>query len=393
MANFLVSWLGKSELRFPSNGTPPSALQDVPRCARKCEYAHCTALAEAWFNQVLTLERKRSERSREPFILVLLHLASALERQDHTVEFIDGTMAALVSSMRETDVMGWYQNGEVLGGIFTEVGKNGVQPALNCLSAKLNAALNQKLANRAAGISISWHVFPENSTHTDVAARVDPALYPDHHTSSNWLRSGAKRAIDILGSLAALILLAPLFLLIGIAVKMSSPGPTLFRQERIGQFGRPFKFLKFRTMCTHSSSRVHELYVKDLITGNPTAAKNGVYKIQQDPRITAVGSLLRRSSLDELPQFWNVLIGDMSLVGPRPPIPYETAMYKPWHRRRYLAAKPGITGLWQVTGRSRTSFDEMVRLDLKYLQYSSPWLDFKIMWRTPIAVVTGTGAY
>lgn len=392
MTKFLARLLRQQQ---PSNGSAVSALQHVPRCAARCEYAECTALAEVWFKRVLSLERKRSERSRVSFILVLLHFDRALQEVAQPAVLVDRVMAALPSCMRETDVMGWYRNGEILGAIFTELGQShDREAALSFIPAKINSALEQALGNQQRSlIRISWHVFPESSGRLNTDTRWDPALYPEDQKPSDWLSSGAKRAIDIVGSMVALIFLAPLFLAVGLAVKVSSPGPILFRQERIGQVGRPFLVLKFRTMKVQNSSKIHELYVRSLISGSRAVGQNGIYKIQNDPRLTRIGGFLRKSSLDELPQFWNVLIGDMSLVGPRPPLPYETEMYEPWHRRRYLAAKPGITGLWQVTGRSRTTFDDMVRLDLRYLQSSSPWLDLRILCRTPWAVFAGTGAY
>jgi lipopolysaccharide/colanic/teichoic acid biosynthesis glycosyltransferase len=142
-----------------------------------------------------------------------------------------------------------------------------------------------------------------------------------------------------------------------------------------------------------NESKIHEQYVRKLISGALGVPENGVFKIQNDPRVTAVGHFLRKTSFDELPQFWNVLIGEMSLVGPRPPLPYEVEVYALWHRRRLLEARPGITGLWQVTGRSRTCFDDMVRLDLHYTQSSSLWLDLKILVQTPRAILAGDGAY
>ena len=157
-------------------------------------------------------------------------------------------------------------------------------------------------------------------------------------------------------------------------------------------------FYKFRSMYVDNDASVHKEYVKKLIAGK--AERNhsngngqGVFKLTSDSRITRVGALLRRSSLDELPQFYNVLRGEMSLVGPRPPVPYEVENYDLWHRRRLLEAKPGITGLWQVSGRSRVTFDEMVRLDLRYARSWSPWMDIKILIRTPLAVVSGEGAH
>jgi len=146
-------------------------------------------------------------------------------------------------------------------------------------------------------------------------------------------------------------------------------------------------------MRLSNESIIHKEYVRRLITGSLGVPENGIFKIQNDPRVTCIGRILRKTSLDELPQFWNVLMGDMSLVGPRPPLPYEVEVYDVWHRRRVLEAKPGITGLWQVTGRSRTCFDDMVRLDLHYTQASSLWLDLKILLQTPRAVLAGDGAY
>jgi lipopolysaccharide/colanic/teichoic acid biosynthesis glycosyltransferase len=188
--------------------------------------------------------------------------------------------------------------------------------------------------------------------------------------------------------------------LAAIAVKLTSKGPILFRQQRIGQFGKSFTFLKFRSMYVDNDPAIHQRYVMQLIAGQAqrnggkgTADAGGVYKLTKDERITRVGAILRRTSLDELPQLFNVLKGEMSLVGPRPAIPYEVAAYQTWHRRRVLEVKPGITGLWQVNGRSRVAFDEMVRLDLRYAREWSPWLDLKILLRTPRAVIVGEGAY
>ena len=203
-----------------------------------------------------------------------------------------------------------------------------------------------------------------------------------------------KRTMDVLGSILALLLLSPVFLLIALAIKLTSRGPVLFRQVRVGQYGALFTLLKFRSMYINNDDGNHKEYVGHLIAGRAekqpsNGNREGVYKLTRDCRITSVGAFLRRSSLDELPQFFNVLKGEMSLVGPRPSLAYEVAAYDPWHRRRLLEAKPGITGLWQVNGRNRVKFDEMVRLDLAYAETWSPWLDIKILLRTPRAVFEG----
>ena len=207
----------------------------------------------------------------------------------------------------------------------------------------------------------------------------------------------AKRALDIVGSLVALFVLLPLWLLIAAAVKLTSPGPLFFRQKRLGQYGKSFTFLKFRSMSVGADQTVHKAYIEEFMSAQVHGADDGatgtVYKLTNDRRVTPVGKILRRTSLDELPQFLNCLMGQMSLVGPRPPIPYEFNNYQWWHRRRLLAVKPGITGLWQVRGRSRVKFNEMVRMDLEYARTWSLWLDIKILLQTPRAVVMGEGAY
>jgi lipopolysaccharide/colanic/teichoic acid biosynthesis glycosyltransferase len=182
-----------------------------------------------------------------------------------------------------------------------------------------------------------------------------------------------------------------------LAIKATSKGPALFKQQRVGQYGQSFQFLKFRSMYIDNDHSVHKEYVTKLIASEadpePSSGnEKAIYKLTNDSRITRVGKLLRRTSLDELPQLFNVLKGDMSLVGPRPAIQYELEAYQTWHRRRVLEVKPGLTGLWQVTGRSRVKFDDMVRLDLRYATSWSPWVDFKILMRTPLAVIKGAGA-
>jgi len=171
-----------------------------------------------------------------------------------------------------------------------------------------------------------------------------------------------------------------------------------FRQQRVGQYGQQFSIFKFRSMYANNDHAVHKEYVLKLIADQAErsggdGATLGVYKLTNDRRITPLGRFLRRTSLDELPQIINVLLGEMSLVGPRPALPYELAAYQTWHRRRILEAKPGITGLWQVTGRSLVKFDDMVRLDLNYATSWSLWLDLLILLRTPLAVIRGAGAY
>ena len=193
----------------------------------------------------------------------------------------------------------------------------------------------------------------------------------------------AKRALDIAASVASLIMLAPLFAVIAASIRLLDGPPILFRQQRVGLHGRPFAMLKFRTMAHDAETRRAEMVALNEITGP-------AFKLSDDPRITRIGRFLRRSSLDELPQLWNVLRSEMSLVGPRPPLPDEVAGYDVWHRRR-LSMKPGMTGLWQVRGRHDPDFDRWVRLDLDYIDRWSLWLDLKIILRTIPALVTQSG--
>lgn len=219
-----------------------------------------------------------------------------------------------------------------------------------------------------------------------------------------------KRIFDFVVTLCGLITLLPLMIVIGLIVMIDSPGSPIFVQKRVGARkryykGRPywqkaeFKFFKFRSMRTDAGSDLHRQFVEAYISGNqermaevqPDKSEPQALKLKADPRITRVGHFLRKSSLDELPQLWNVLRGDMSLVGPRPAIPYEVEQYQPWHRQR-LATMPGITGPWQVSGRSSVTFDDMVRLDIEYTQTQCFWLDIKLLlWTIPSAFL-GKGA-
>jgi exopolysaccharide biosynthesis polyprenyl glycosylphosphotransferase len=206
-----------------------------------------------------------------------------------------------------------------------------------------------------------------------------------------------KRTSDILIASVALTLLAPLWALIAVLIKLDSRGPVFYKQERVGMDGRVFLFYKFRTMRADADESVHRDYYRKNIAGlaeaNVGDERRPVYgKLPGDTRVTRAGRVLRRLSLDELPQLFNVLRGDMSIVGPRPPIPYEVEAYELWHRRR-LDMKPGLTGLWQVSGRNRLPFDEMVRLDLFYIENWSLLLDLKIILRTLPVMLRGHDAY
>ena len=353
-------------------------------------------LPEDLFLGMLCLERKRAERSGKKLVLVLLDAEDA-EKTGRRNQILDGVIKAAKAARRETDPSGWYKQNSVLGIIFTELGAVDTDMTIRMLVDKVREAL---ALNLSAGdfkyVFLSIHVFGDDS---DDRGSANPAFYPDlfHPHDSKKISRVAKRATDIVGSSAALALCAPLFLLIATLVKLTSKGPVLFKQERLGQFGKTFTCLKFRSMRVNNDLRIHREFMKRVISGAHDGRDHGgsapVYKMTNDPRITRIGRFLRRTSLDELPQFINVLLGDMSLVGPRPPLAYEYEEYDVWHRRRVLEVKPGLTGLWQVSGRSRVRFDDMVRLDLQYAKEWSFWLDVRILLQTPRAVVLGDGAY
>jgi len=351
------------------------------------------------FQRMLALERKRSERSRKPFLLMLVDLGERLPSTSNG-KARDNILSTLSLATRATDVIGWYKDDTVIGILFTEIVIEDRSTIMGTMMTRISNMLGRALSPEQLNqVSISLHLFPEEWDFDIRHRPSNPTLYPDLSRLDNRRKHSfaIKRLIDFVGSGIALILFAPVFLLIGLVIKMSSKGPVLFRQQRIGQHGEPFTFLKFRTMHVNNDPALHQEYVQKLIAGQtePASSGNGhgVYKIKSDPRVTRFGVFLRRTSLDELPQLINVLRGEMSLVGPRPPIKYEVDHYDIWHRSRLLEAKPGITGLWQVNGRSRVKFDDMVRLDIRYARSWSIWLDIKILLQTPHAVVIGEGAY
>ena len=369
---------------------PPA--QNGAAAAGEADYAF---YGEPHFRHMLSVERKRTERSKRPFLLLLLDI-SALMAMENSETILGRIKTALTTTIREVDIKGWYENARTIGVIFTEMGHIDVNTTERIIH-KIYGRLCQGLdPGWVAKIRISFHVYPETKGDISIKAPFDISLYPDlvKRDMKQQISMTAKGAIDVLGSAAALIVFSPLFLIIAAAITCTSEGPVFFRQERLGLNGRVFSLLKFRTMNTDSDPRRHREYIEKYIGEQQGAAvEPGVFKLKDDPRVTAVGKFLRKTSLDELPQFINVLKGEMSLVGPRPPIPYECDLYDIWHKNRLLSCKPGITGLWQVTGRSRTTFDEMVRLDLKYIREWNLWLDLKIMLMTPKAVLGGKGAY
>jgi lipopolysaccharide/colanic/teichoic acid biosynthesis glycosyltransferase len=317
------------------------------------------------------------------------------DRQHQSSKLIKNVIKSLQLCSRQTDIIGWYKHNAIIGIIFTELSEDA--PSTDKILERVRAALQVPLTpQQIDAMPISTYVYPPEDPGSSEPPDNDK-LYPD--LKQPRLASLAKRMLDLVGSFLLLVLLLPVLVCIAVAIKLTSKGPILFKQKRIGQFGQQFMFLKFRSMYTDADSRVHQQYVQAFITqsknGNgahETLKQNGLFKLSHDPRITPVGRFIRTTSLDELPQLFNVLAGTMSLVGPRPPIPYEAECYDIWHRRRVLEAKPGITGVWQVQGRSRTTFEEMVRLDLQYIDDWSLWTDIKLLVQTPLTVIKCEGA-
>lgn len=362
------------------------------------------ALEEEIFHAMLSRERRRAERSRKPVVLILVD-SHAVHKNGAGAALLERLTSSVFNASRETDIIGWYEESQILGVIFTEVSLEGKTPVAEVLHSKVLAALWETLDhNLASKLTVSVHVFPESWDTHRPDRMADIKIFQEHSrkASKNRLPIILKRGIDIVGSSLLLLVFSPLLAAIALAIKLGSEGPVIFRQERVGWLGMRFKCLKFRTMYTNNDHGIHRDYVHRLIKGkaakenedtDEAGPETGVYKITRDPRVTPIGRLLRKTSLDEFPQFWNVLRGEMSLVGPRPPVPYEFEFYEDWHRRRVFEMKPGVTGLWQVTGRSRVGFDDMVRLDLRYSQCWSLWLDLKILLATPLAALKGDGAY
>lgn len=342
---------------------------------------------EREFARLLHREKRRSERSKSPLSLVVYHAGDVKERSAlATDEFLE----RLRDTTRETDIL-------------RRICHDTIAVLCPYTDAQGAEAFIRKMASCASGLpfasSRGTYPDPRFDALADQVRRLakPKAFAPLVLTDDEGCAYSLKRPLDIFGALVAIFLFAPLMLIVVAIIKLTSRGPVIFRQTRLGHGGVPFTFFKFRSMATDVDDRIHREFVASLIHAGATDAASEAegafrYKLKSDPRVTQVGAFIRKTSIDELPQFFNVLRGDMSIVGPRPPIPYEIDHYQSWHLRRILTAKPGITGLWQVEGRSRVSFDEMVRMDLRYTQACSLVTDLKIMLKTVGVVLRGTGA-
>jgi lipopolysaccharide/colanic/teichoic acid biosynthesis glycosyltransferase len=345
------------------------------------------------FLQCVAREWRRAERSNRPSLLLIFDDINKLS------PFRASEFAELAGELfRDTDIIGWYKTDQALGVVCIEFGNLSIDEARFVILQKVQAQLLSGPRGETSGIKLTIHVLPPY-THAEPWGKSE-IEFAERVWGTTPRESRAiqilKRAFDIAGSGLLLIFLSPTLVAIALGVRLTSRGSAVYRQARAGLAGRRFDLYKFRTMYAGSDSRLHVEYVTKFISGTaePQLDDNGnsLYKQTQDPRVTPFGRFLRRTSLDELPQLWNVLRGDMSLVGPRPPIPYEVECYELWHRRRVFEMKPGLTGLWQVRGRSRCSFAEMVRLDLQHSKPHSLSLYLRVLWETPRAVIGGGGA-
>ena len=347
----------------------------------------CT-LSRPHFLERLRIEKLRTDRSKTPLSMILFNFSQKETRGNEL--FVREFLSRLTKNTREIDVKGWVAP-DTIGLLLLDTDQKGVH---HCAEKIVNG-------NGSALSSVITATYPDDIFQRllDQKEGQDDLFTLDLDESKKPYRFSSifKWGIDVVGSLIGLILFSPIILITAIAVKTTSPGPIIFRQTRVGVKGKRFSFYKFRSMYCNSDDQIHRQYVTDLIKGNhekinPGNGDKPLFKMNADPRITRVGRIIRKLSIDELPQFINVLRGDMSLVGPRPPLPYEVENYESWHLRRILEVKPGITGLWQVDGRSQTSFDDMVRMDLRYVQNWSLWFDVEILAKTVRAVVHSKGA-
>ncbi len=362
----------------------------------------------------LSEERERTRRTGSPFSLLIadigriaMALAGLLKGKAPRRLHRD-LVRSLVSGSRKTDIKGWFEENEI-GFILPGTAIDGAfkyrEKMLHRIEKQWKGVQTDQLQEFIRTLSFGDAETPQGDSNPDRSGKAEePDTSKDYRlheaifsASNSATQRAAKRMIDIVGSLIGLGVASIPMLVVAVLIKLTSSGPVVFCQERVGFLGRRFLIFKFRSMVANANPEIHKNYVSDLINGRKENINQGTpeepfYKQNHDPRITPIGRIIRKFSLDELPQLFNVLRGDMSLVGPRPPIPYEVEQYKLWHTGRIFEVKPGVTGLWQVTARSRASFDDMVRLDLHYANHWSLWLDLKIILKTFPALFSAHGA-
>jgi lipopolysaccharide/colanic/teichoic acid biosynthesis glycosyltransferase len=355
------------------------------------------------FVRYLQFEKRRAERRETPLSIVLFRIDAAA---DDPARDRQALAEVVQDSKRSTDILGRLGDGSIAI-LLLDTDRQGTE------------AFVSKVTGKTAGITFSaaTGTYPdqifENIRHAGEVLPESEVVWREEDDRSRSLEKRLKRALDLTAAMAGLIVLSPVMLLTALAVAATSPGDIIFRQVRLGRRGVPFVLYKFRSMRSDADDGIHRQYVTDVIRsggGKGGSAKGGGAvgggggtaadaadkpwtKLSIDPRITPIGRILRKSGLDELPQLFNVIKGDLSIVGPRPPLPYEAEQYKAWHLRRILEMKPGITGLWQVEGAQGCSFNEMVRMDLRYSRHWSLLLDLKLIFKTIPVLALRKGAH
>jgi len=353
--------------------------------AKQHQVEHDDPLPSNDFLKHLNREKRRSERSNAALSIVLYRINA---NDGFSAKNADCLLEVLHAAKRETDVLG-HVGDDMIAVLCPDTDDVGTKAFVRKIADQAGA-----LPIQATAATYPDQIFENLTQPVGKRPAFQPFLVSEVTNRPDY---SLKRGLDIVGSLIAFIMLGPLMLVTAAAIFMSSRGPVLFKQTRLGKNGVPFTFYKFRSMLVNVDDSIHRQFVADLIKSERPAQTSAIprpasYKLQSDPRITPLGRFIRKTSIDELPQLFNVLKGEMSLVGPRPPIPYETENYQSWHLRRLLTLRPGITGLWQVEGRSRVTFNEMVRMDLRYIRNCSLVLDMKILLKTVLVVFRGTGA-
>ena len=324
------------------------------------------------FHAVLKSERFRSDRINKGFSIILFNFSNALKSPDYLISF----MNIIKSKIRNYDEIGWFDENRIAL-LLPETSPENAKKVLNKILASL------VLLNHIPDSTIIN--YPTQQWEFISGQPVNKELDINTAIADGYIMPLWKRAFDIIFCLTFLIILSPLMLLTALFIKIVSPGSVFFRQERVGQAGRIFNLLKFRTMTVNNDDSVHREYLKKLITCEG-GGEQPMIKLDNDKRIIMFGKIIRKTCIDELPQFINVLFGDMSLVGPRPCIPYEAEEFLHWHKRRFDIV-PGITGLWQVSGKNKTTFKEMIRFDIEYATNRSFLLDLKIIVKTPGVII------
>jgi len=366
-----------------------------PRLDSRTPRGEASPTARSRFEQTLPLEaflndlhreKRRAERSQAPLSMVLYRIGGASTESARQAEQL---VELLYREKRVTDFIG-HVGDDTVAVLCPDTNGTGVKGFMQKIESKAGS-----LPFAAVAATYPDDLFDSIATGTPTPRDIQPFMAAEATDQRDRVYP-LKRMLDISVASVALCLLAPLMAVVAVAVAVSSRGPVIFKQTRVGKGGFPFTFYKFRSMRTNADDRIHRDFVTTLIQAGddpvPGDGSAATFKIKDDPRFTSVGRFIRKTSIDELPQLFNVLKGDMSLVGPRPPIPYEATKYQAWHLRRLLSVRPGMTGIWQVEGRSRVPFNEMVRMDLRYIRGCSLGLDLRILAKTVPVVLSCDGA-